>query len=54
MKLWPFGNNLETRAESSYTDVLIASLLSRASGKSLAIPGSTGALEACAGLMVED
>ena len=50
MKLWPFGNNLETRAESSYTDTLIASLLSRAQGKTLAIPSATAALEACAGL----
>ena len=49
MKLWPFGNNLETRAESSYTDVLVASLLSRAQGKSLAVPSGTAALEACVG-----
>ena len=50
MKFWPFGNNLETRAESSYTDTLIASLLSRAQGKSLAVPSATSALEACSGL----
>ena len=49
MKLWPFGNGkLETR-DDSYTDVLIASLVSRAQGKSLAIPSATAALEACAG-----
>ena len=47
---WPFGNKLETRAESSYTDVLIAALVGRAQGKSLAIPSATSALEACAGL----
>ena len=49
MKLWPFGNKLETRAESSYTDTLIAALVSRAQGKSLAIPSATAALEACTG-----
>ena len=49
MKLWPFGNKLETR-DDSYSDVLIAALVSRAQGKSLAIPSATSALEACAGL----
>ena len=49
MKFWPFGNNLETRADSSYTDTLIAALLSRAQGRSLAIPSATASLEACAG-----
>ena len=46
---WPFGNKLETR-DDSYSDVLIAALLARAQGKSLAIPSATSALEACAGL----
>ena len=49
MKLWPFGNKLETR-DDSYSDVLIAALVSRAQGKSLAIPSATSALDACAGL----
>ena len=49
MKLWPFGDKLETRAESSYTDTLIAALVSRAQGKSLGIPTATAALEACVG-----
>ena len=49
MKLWPFGDKLETRAESSFTDVLVAALVSRAQGKSLAVPSATAALEACAG-----
>ena len=49
MKLWPFGHHLETRAASSYTDVLIAALVGRAQGKSLSIPTATAALEACAG-----
>ena len=48
MKFWPFGNELETR-DDSYTDTLIAALVSRAQGKSLAVPSATGALEACAG-----
>ena len=47
MKLWPFGK-LETR-QTSYTDTLIAALVSRVAGKTLAIPGAIGALEACAG-----
>ena len=49
MKLWPFGNKLETR-DDSYSDVLIAALVSRAQGKTLSIPTATAALEACAGL----
>ena len=48
MKLWPFGNQLETR-DDSYTDTLIAALVSRASGNTLAIPSATAALEACSG-----
>ena len=50
MKFWPFGNGkLETR-DDSYTDTLIAALVSRAQGKSLAVPSATAALEACAGV----
>ena len=45
---WPFGNKLETR-DDSYSDVLIAALVSRAQGKTLSIPTATAALEACAG-----
>ena len=48
MNLWPFGRKLETR-DDSLTDALVASLVSRAQGKTLAIPSATGALEACAG-----
>ena len=29
MKLWPFSNKLETRQDGSYTDTLIAALVSR-------------------------
>ena len=49
MKLWPFGNNLEERAES-YSDAFVAALIGRSEGKSLALPSATAALEACAGL----
>ena len=49
MKFW-FGNNLETRADS-FTDTLIAGLFNRASGRSLAVPSETAALEAAAGLV---
>ena len=48
MKFWPFGHQLETR-ESAYSDAVIAALVSRAEGKSLALPSATAALEACAG-----
>ena len=51
MKLWPFGNRMETRAETSYTDTLIAALVNRAQGKTLAIPSATASLEMCAGLV---
>ena len=49
MKYWPFSSKLETR-DDSYSDTLIAALVSRAQGKSLSIPTATSALEACAGL----
>ena len=51
MKLWPFHKQLETRQDTSYSDTLIAALVSRATGRSLAIPSATAALEACAGLV---
>ena len=49
MKLWPFGK-LETR-DSSYTDTLVSLLVSRAQGRTLAVPAAIGALEACAGVV---
>ena len=49
MKFWPWNNKLETR-EASYSDALIEALVTRAEGKSLAVPSATAALEACAGL----
>ena len=60
--MWPFNkqgleiaeattDNLEARSDSSYTDALIAVILSRAQGDSLAIPHATAALEACVGLV---
>lgn len=51
--MWPFSNRqtLETRAEASYTDALIAAIVSRQQGDSLAIPHATAALEAAAGVV---
>ena len=42
---------LEHRADSSYTDALVASITANASGESTAYPTATGALEACAGFV---
>ena len=44
MKFWPFE-----KRESSYTDAVVAAYLSNATGKSVATPAATSALEACAG-----
>ena len=43
--------DLETRADSSYTDALIASITANAGGKTTAFPTATAALEACAGFV---
>ena len=51
MKIWPFGNKLETRQESSYSDVLVAALVARVKGQTLALPTATAALESCAGVV---
>ena len=48
MKFWPFSS-LETRADS-FTDTLVALLLSQASGGSTASVDALGVVEACAGL----
>ncbi len=45
---WPF--NREKR-EGSYTDTLVQQILSSATGASLALPTTTGALESCSGLV---
>ena len=50
MRLWPFQRR-ETRADSSYTDALVASITANASGKATAFPTATAALEASAGLI---
>ena len=47
---WPFARR-ETRADSSFTDALIASITSHASGETTAFPTATAALEACAGFV---
>ena len=41
----------ETRADSSYTDALVAAITANASGQTTAFPTATAALEACAGLI---
>ena len=50
MKYWPFSSKLETRQQNGYSDVLIAALVNRAQGHTLALPSATSALESCAGL----
>ena len=49
MRFWPFQR--ETRADSSYTDALVAAITANAGGASTAYPTATAALEACAGLV---
>ena len=48
---WPWQSNLETRADSSYTDALITAITANAKGQTTAFPASIGALEAAAGLV---
>ena len=50
MRLWPFQRR-ETRADSSYTDALVAAITANASRQTTAYPNATAALEACAGLI---
>ena len=45
------GLELERRADSSYTDALIAAITANAGGQSSAYPTATSALESCAGLV---
>ena len=47
---WPFARR-ETRADSSFTDALIASITANAAGETTAFPTATAALEACAGFV---
>ena len=51
VKIWPFNQKLETRADSSYTDALVAAITANAGGQSTAFASATGALEACAGMV---
>ena len=48
---WPWQSNLETRADSSYTDALVAAITANAKGQTTAFPAAIGALEAAAGLV---
>ena len=47
---WPPWRR-ETRADSSYTDALVASITANAGGGTTAFPTATAALEACAGFV---
>ena len=50
--MWPFtGGKSETRADSSYTDALVAAITANARGQNAAFPTATAALEACAGFV---
>ena len=49
MRWWPWRR--ETRADSSYTDALVAAITANASGQNTAVPTATAALEACAGFV---
>ena len=52
MRWWPkFGGETEHRADSSYTDALIAAITANAAGQSTAFPTATAALESCAGFV---
>ena len=48
---WPARRRLEQRADSSYTDALVASITARAGGQTTAFPTATAALEACVGFV---
>ena len=45
------GPPFEKRESGNYSDTLINAILSRAQGKTLAIPAATAALEMCAGVV---
>ena len=49
---WPtWGKPPETRADSSFTDALVAAIVTGAGGSASGIPTATAALEACAGFV---
>ena len=48
---WPWTPPVEHRADSSYTDALVASITANAGGQTTAWPTATAALEACAGFV---
>ena len=48
---FPWQPKLETRADSSYTDALIAAITANASGQTTAFASAVGALEAASGLV---
>ena len=48
---WPWQTPVEQRADSSYTDALIASITANAGGQTTAFATATASLEACAGFV---
>ena len=48
---WPWESKIEHRADSSYTDALIAAITANAKGQTTAFPTAVGALEAASGLV---
>ena len=48
---WFKRGGLEKRADSSYTDALVAAITANAGGKATAFPTATAALEACVGFV---
>ena len=44
-------DQLEQRADSSYTDALVAAITANSASKNTAFPTATAALEACAGFV---
>ena len=50
MKIFDFFRT-EKRADSSYTDALVAAITANAGGQTTAFPTATSSLEACAGLV---
>ena len=51
MRWWPRRAPVEHRADSSYTDALVAAITARSGGQTTAFPTATAALEACAGFV---
>ena len=49
--MWPFARGRTEARESSFTDALVQTIVEQASGRSIAAPAPTGALEASASMV---